>query len=107
MDEPSAGSILLKLATVMVLVLANGFFVAAEFAIVSVRRSRIEALAVQGNKRARTVLRSMDDVRAFISAVQFGITVASLVLGWLGEETFAPLFQPLPRIRSQPQFRWQ
>jgi putative hemolysin len=103
MDEPSAGSILLKLVTVILLVLANGFFVAAEFAIVSVRRSRIEALAAQGSKRARAVLRSLEDVRAFISAVQFGITVASLVLGWLGEETFAPLFQPfLERVIPGP-----
>jgi CBS domain containing-hemolysin-like protein len=99
MDEPSASSILLKLATVILLVLANGFFVAAEFAIVSVRRSRIEALVAQGNRRARTVLHALEDVRAFISAVQFGITVASLVLGWLGEETFARVFQPpLERI---------
>jgi len=95
MDDPSAGSLLFKLATVFLLVLANAFFVAAEFAIVSVRRSRIEALAAQGKKRAGSVLRVLQDITAFISAVQFGVTVASLVLGWLGEETFAHIVQPV------------
>ena len=94
MDDPSA-TILLKLAVVFLLVLTNGVFVAAEFAVVSVRRSRIEALVAQGNRRARTVTRILEDVRAFISAVQFGITVASLALGWIGEETFAQMFHPV------------
>src|SRR4029079_18648831 len=94
MDDPSA-TILLKLAVVFLLVLTNGVFVAAEFAVVSVRRSRIEALVAQGNRRARNVVRIMEDVRAFISAVQFGITVASLALGSIGEETFAQMFQPV------------
>ncbi len=87
-------SSLVKLAVVLLLVLANGYFVAAEFAMVSIRRSRIDPLAAEGNRRARAVLRVLDDVTAFISACQFGITVASLVLGWLGEETFAHLIAP-------------
>ena len=94
MDDPSTGSLLLKLAVVLLLVLANAFFVAAEFAMVSIRRSRIEALAAQGKKRAESVLRVLQDITAFISTVQFGITATSLALGWIGEEAFAHLLQP-------------
>jgi CBS domain containing-hemolysin-like protein len=94
MDAASIVSILWKLAVVLLLVLANGYFVAAEFAIVSVRQSRIEALAADGNRRARAVLRVMGDIKSFISACQFGITVASLVLGWLGEKNLAQLIEP-------------
>ena len=94
MDAASIVSILWKLAAVLLLVLANGYFVAAEFAIVSVRRSRIEALVAEGNRRARAVLRVMGDITSFISACQFGITVASLLLGWLGEKNLAQLLEP-------------
>lgn len=94
MEESSLVSIFLKLAIVVLLVVANGYFVAAEFAMVSVRRSRIEGLAAEGNKSAKIVLRIMDDLTSFISACQFGITVASLLLGWLGEETLAHLLAP-------------
>jgi putative hemolysin len=94
MDAASIVSILWKLAAVLLLVLANGYFVAAEFAIVSVRRSRIEALEAEGNRRARAVLRVMGDITSFISACQFGITVASLLLGWLGEKNLAQLLEP-------------
>jgi CBS domain containing-hemolysin-like protein len=101
MDGESLFSTLVKLGVVLLLVLANGYFVAAEFAIVSVRRSRIEALAAAGNKRARAVMRVLEDVTAFISACQFGITVASLLLGWLGEETLAHMLAP-PLERIMP-----
>jgi CBS domain containing-hemolysin-like protein len=94
MDAASIVSILWKLAAVLLLVLANGYFVAAEFAIVSVRRSRKEALAAEGNRPARAVLRVMADITTFISACQFGITVASLLLGWLGEKNLAQLLEP-------------
>jgi CBS domain containing-hemolysin-like protein len=99
MEVASIVSILWKLAVVLLLVLANGYFVAAEFAIVSIRRSQVEALVADGNRRARAVLRVMGDITAFISACQFGITVASLVLGWLGEKNLAQLIEPgLDRI---------
>ncbi len=94
MDE-SWSSILIKLALVLLVVLANGYFVAAEFALVSVRRSRLNTLVEEGDKRAKIVLRFLDNINAFISTCQVGITVASLVLGWLGEETFAHLLTPL------------
>jgi CBS domain containing-hemolysin-like protein len=93
--ESSLSSVLVKLALVFLLVLANGYFVAAEFAMVSVRHSRIAALVADGDKRARVVLRFLDDLNAFISTVQVAITVASLVLGALGETTFAAILEPL------------
>lgn len=95
MGDSSISSILIRIGLVLLVVLANGYFVAAEFAIVSVRRSRIEPLAEEGNKRAKIVQRFLDNVSAFISTCQVGITIASLVLGWLGEETFAHLLTPV------------
>jgi CBS domain containing-hemolysin-like protein len=88
-------TVLLKLAVVFVLVLANGFFVASEFALVTVRRSRIAALVAEGNRPARTVMRIIENLTAYISAFQLGITLASLALGWIGEDTLAHLLQPL------------
>jgi magnesium and cobalt exporter, CNNM family len=62
---------------VVLLVLANGFFVASEFALVGVRRSRIAALAQSGNRRAQLLLELIDNLNAYISATQLGITMAS------------------------------
>lgn len=95
MGDSSLSSILIRVGLVILVVLANGYFVAAEFAIVSVRRSRIEPLLEEGNKRAKVVMRFLDNITAFISTCQVGITIASLVLGWLGEETFAHMLTPV------------
>ena len=78
-------SIALKIAAVLILVVANGFFVAAEFAYVGVRRSRIETLAAEGNKSAQRLLNLLNNLNAYLSASQLGITLASLGLGALGE----------------------
>ncbi|MBA3571972.1 MAG: HlyC/CorC family transporter [Pyrinomonadaceae bacterium] len=78
---------------VILLVLANGFFVASEFALVGVRRSRIAALAAGGNRRAKLLLELIDNLNAYISATQLGITMASLALGWIGEPVFAHLLE--------------
>ncbi|MBN1483567.1 MAG: HlyC/CorC family transporter [Chloroflexia bacterium] len=86
---------LLKLLAVVVLVFANGFFVAAEFALVSVRRTRVQELVAQGNRTARIVQRAIRDPDRFIAATQLGITIASLLLGWIGEEALSHLFSPL------------
>ena len=86
---------ILKLLVVGILVLANGFFVMAEFALVSVRRTRIEELVAQGNATARTVSRAVNDPDRFIAATQLGITLASLGLGWIGEPALTHLLQPL------------
>jgi CBS domain containing-hemolysin-like protein len=74
------------------LVLVNAFFVAAEFAMVKVRRTRVETLAEQGNWQARAALVVHTHLDAFLSACQLGITLASLGLGWVGEPAFAHLF---------------
>jgi len=85
----------LKLMAVAVLVFANGFFVAAEFALVSVRRTRIDQLIAEGNETAKVVRHAIDDPDRFIAATQLGITLASLGLGWIGEGTIADLLLPL------------
>jgi CBS domain containing-hemolysin-like protein len=87
--------VVLKLIGVFFLVGTNGFFVASEFSLVSVRRGRIEARAAAGSKNARAALRLLSNPTIFISAVQFGITLASLALGWIGEPTIAQLLHPL------------
>ncbi|HET6892439.1 MAG TPA: hemolysin family protein [Pyrinomonadaceae bacterium] len=83
----------LYIALVFLLVFANGFFVASEFALVGVRRSRIEMLAQHGNASARRLLRILDNLNGYISATQLGITMASLALGWIGEPVFAHILE--------------
>lgn len=83
----------LYIIVVFLLVLANGFFVASEFALVGVRRSRIETLAAGGSRNARRLLHLLDHLNAYISATQLGITMASLALGWIGEPVFAHLLE--------------
>jgi magnesium and cobalt exporter, CNNM family len=78
---------------VLILVLANGFFVASEFALVGVRRSRIQMLAAGGDQRAQRLLALLNNLNAYISATQLGITMASLALGWIGEPVFAHLLE--------------
>ena len=75
----------LFLIAVVLLVLANGFFVAAEFALVRTRRGNIEELAKEGRRGAATAVRLMDDLSQYLSACQLGITLASLAIGFLGE----------------------
>ena len=84
----------LKLVVVVVLVVINGFFVATEFALVSVRRSRIESLVAEGNLRARNVWNALQDLDGFIAATQLGITIASIGLGWVGEPAVARILDP-------------
>ena len=85
----------LKLLAILLLVAANGYFVASEFALVSVRRTKLEARAAGGSKRARAALHLLDNPTLMISATQLGVTLASLALGWAGEPTIAALFEPL------------
>jgi CBS domain containing-hemolysin-like protein len=75
------------------LILVNSFFVAAEFALVSLRVTRVEQLLAQGRPGARAVAQLRGSLNATLSAVQFGVTVASLALGWLGEPAVAPLIE--------------
>lgn len=85
---------LAKVCGVFALVLLNGFFVAAEFAIVKVRATQIEPLMKRGSLRARTAHRIVTQLDAYLSATQLGITIASLGLGWLGAPFVAGLIRP-------------
>lgn len=89
----ATGSILLKFLSVIVLVAANGFFVAAEFALVGVRTSRIETLVASGNRAAKRLMGLLKNLNAYLSACQLGITLASLALGWIGEPAVARLLE--------------
>ena len=86
---------LFGLLAVIVLVLINGFFVSAEFSLVSVRRTRVEELVRRGQPGARAVRRAIQDPDRFIAATQLGITLASLGLGWVGEPALAHVIEPL------------
>jgi CBS domain containing-hemolysin-like protein len=83
----------LNVLVVILLVVANGFFVASEFALVGVRRSRVVSLAEAGDRRAQRLLGLIDNLNAYISATQLGITLASLALGWIGEPAIAHLLE--------------
>src|SRR5256884_3013520 len=83
----------LELIGVGLLILANGFFVAAEYALVTARRTRIIELHHQGNRRARAVLRITSDPPQFIAAMQLGVTLTSLGIGALGEQALSKAFE--------------
>lgn len=83
------------LVLIVLLLAANAFFVAAEFALVRVRSLRIEELAERGSRRARLARRILPDLEAYLAACQLGITMASLGLGWVGEPFVAALLEPL------------
>src|SRR5579871_4800951 len=84
----------LELIFVLFLVLANGFFVAAEFALVKVRLSQIEKLARAGSFPARIAKTVLNHLDTYLSACQLGITLASLGLGWVGEDVGKKLLRP-------------
>jgi CBS domain containing-hemolysin-like protein len=85
---------LLQLAAVPLLVLLNGFFVAAEFALVKIRATQLETLVARGHRRARVAQRIVHNLDAALSATQLGITLASLGLGWVGKPVFIRLLAP-------------
>src|SRR5215470_9821219 len=94
MEQHSLAEILWRLGAVLALVFANGFFVAAEFAIVTVRKTRIDQMIAEGNRGARAVRRAVSAPDRYIAATQLGITMASLGLGWMAEPALASMFEP-------------
>lgn len=94
--------ILLNIIIVFLLVFMNGFFVATEFAMVKVRKSRIETLVFEGNKNAKYTLRVISRLNSYLSACQLGITLASLGLGWIGEPAVASLLMPIFHLFKMP-----
>jgi putative hemolysin len=83
-----------RVLTVLVLVAANGFFVASEFSLVTVRRSRVAELVAAGQPNAAALQRAVDKLDANLAATQLGITISSLALGWIGEPALAHLIEP-------------
>jgi CBS domain containing-hemolysin-like protein len=96
----TTGVVLAKLGAIALLVFLNGFFVAAEFALVKVRGSQLEALSAEGNMGAGIARQVMTNLDAYLSACQLGITLASLGLGWIGEPFLARMLQPLFALAS-------
>ena len=90
------------LSLAVLLVCLNGFFVAAEFSFVKVRKTQLELLGAMGDKRAKHALYGVTHLDAYLSACQLGITLASLGLGWIGEPAFAALLDPLFAMFSLP-----
>ena len=95
--------VVLRIVAVVLLIAANAFFVAAEFALVSVRETRLQQMIAAHRIGARTVQKLHQKLDLVLNAVQFGVTVCSLALGWIGEASIAhmlePLFLPLPHSR--------
>ncbi len=87
-------TVFLELLAVAALILLNGFFVAAEYALVTVRRTRLQELADEGSRTARAVVRITSDPPHFIAAMQLGVTLTSLAIGALGEQVLSDLFGP-------------
>lgn len=88
-------SLILNLFIITFLLLLNAFFVAAEFALVGVRKTRILQLSNEGNFDAKLALDAVKNIDRYIAAVQLGITISSLGIGWVGESTIARLIHPL------------
>jgi CBS domain containing-hemolysin-like protein len=88
------GEIAWRLAAVLALVFANGFFVAAEFSLVTVRKTRIDQLIAEGSSLARPVRRAITDPDSYIAATQLAITMTSLGLGWIGEPAVSSMIEP-------------
>jgi CBS domain containing-hemolysin-like protein len=102
-ESLTAGSVSLRLAAVVVLALLNGFFVAAEFALVGARQSRLARMAERRERGAKTALKAIAQLDRYISGTQLGITVASLALGWLGEPAVASVVDAaLSRLGMDP-----
>lgn len=91
----STVSTLFNLFLIAFLLLSNAFFVASEFSMVKVRKTRMEELSKQGNSTAEVALDQIEDLDRFVAAVQLGVTISSIGLGWVGEATLARLIEPL------------
>lgn len=96
-------SIAVSLALVVVFLIMNAFFVIAEFALVRVRKSQLELAVEEGKPGAKNAMRIAENVNAYLSACQLGITLASLALGWLGEPAISKLLEPLFTLLGLPE----
>jgi CBS domain containing-hemolysin-like protein len=94
-DHLTWQGVLARIAAVLALVLMNGFFVAAEFALVGARRSKLQEMTDAGDRLSKLALKALDHLDRYISATQLGITIASLALGWVGEPVVAAMIDSL------------
>ncbi|MEP6905900.1 MAG: CNNM domain-containing protein, partial [Gemmatimonadales bacterium] len=101
-EHLGAGSIGGRLLVVLLLVTINAFFVAAEFALVAVRRTRIDEMVLSGDRKARIVQSALDHLDRYIAGTQLGITLASLGLGWVGEPAVASILDRILEIFGMP-----
>jgi CBS domain containing-hemolysin-like protein len=92
--------ILINIFVIAFLLFVNGFFVAAEFALVKVRKTRLEQLSNEGNSNANKALRLVNDTNRMLAAAQLGVTIASIALGWVAESTIVQLIEPIIRLIS-------
>src|SRR5262249_2679148 len=95
MPDHSGTASVLGILAILVFVAANGFFVASEFSLVTVRRSRVAELARAGRTNAKALQRAVNNLDANLAATQLGITISSLALGWIGEPALTHLVEPL------------
>src|SRR5512141_2900315 len=95
MNSEAVMRLALEMLAVLLLVLINGFFVAAEFALVKIRETQLTPLITKGHRRARIARRVIRNLDASLSACQLGITLASIGLGWIGEPVFSTLLAPV------------
>lgn len=92
-----------QIGLVLLLVLLNGYFVASEFALVAVRKTRIDEIAKKGNVTAKLLQKALSELDSYISATQLGITIASLALGWIGEPAIAHVIEPFFHFLPQQE----
>src|SRR3989344_4137329 len=95
-----------QLLLVIILVFLNGFFVASEFALVAIRKTRINELVNKGNSAAKLVQKALNNLDSYISATQLGITLASLGLGWIGEPVIAHFIEPFLTTFLSAETAW-
>ena len=95
MNDPSLSIIIVNWIIVFFLLLVNAFFVSAEFAVVRARKAKIEQMTKEGNIDAKLALKALDDVNFFIAAVQVGVTIASIGIGWFGSPTVEKMLDPI------------
>ena len=90
--------IFINIFVILFLLFVNGFFVAAEFSLVKVRKTRLEQLCNEGNSNAKKAMKLVDDVNKMLAAAQLGVTIASIALGWVAESTIVQLIEPVIRL---------
>ncbi len=86
---------LINIFIILFLLFVNAFFVAAEFSLVKVRKTRLEQLCNEGNSNAKKAMKLVNDVNRMLAAAQLGVTIASIALGWVAESTIVQIIEPV------------